>query len=482
MVLTTEPQSESFKRGTKLKRRAGGARMSSIFDESLGDSGNAVSQVAVDPLAKYRNTYNKSRGETLEDAVSVEDEPMEEQEDFVQSLLKKQAAASQQQMQQQIKKQKEADATTAAAASSVAVALPATKAAVVHNASASGSRNVAGTAAPRNGSSAETDPTRDESFLQAVGKARKGAKEIDDFDKDFNALKIDKRKKVVPAVVQTAAVTAQSMNYDVLVADLDPEMTGNFVIMEKRSLLRMDRANKEERSGNPEWAGKPNFKKFKKQHVVRRPPVAMALAPATDYGLGGTYWADKQDPDTAPASALPVSYSQSQTQRTGTQLSQATATAAGARGRRRQLPLDEDSDEEGVMLPPSTSRTARTQSSQSTQTQARLRAGEETPAEPPAKGRQRKVPEPKARVTGPVNMSLLSDSDDPVAVAAKRTRRGTSVSSLGDTAGVDELMTARSTRSTNTRSGGAVRRKLLPVDDEDEDQVSNEQPLDWLRC
>jgi hypothetical protein len=172
-----------------------------------------------------------------------------------------------------------------------------------------------------------------------------------------------------------------------------------------------------------------------------------------------------------------------QSQQPFTQASQSTvggSQAAAARGRRKLLPVDEDSDGETIGPPASGNlRGAKASRSQATQTQ---RAGnsrgpsEEPPATSTAKRKRKAAAAPAApKVTGPVDMSLGSDSDDAAPpIPAKRTRRAAS-SSIGDTEEAEEILPSRSTRSSGTRTGTG-RRKLLPVDEEDAQEVSLPYP------
>lgn len=191
------------------------------------------------------------------------------------------------------------------------------------------------------------------------------------------------------------------------------------------------------------------------------------------------YWDGKGEG--APATQQPPTASQNMTQgrlpfSQVSQQSTRTQDLAPTKGRRKLLPIDEDSDGETAGPPPSQRRGAapatRTQPSQSTtQRQSSRLASEEPPA---IAKRKRKAPEKAVviEVNGPIDLSLASDSDAGTGSRAKRARRATS-STLGDTERADDILPARSTRSSGTRSGpGATRRKLLPVDDEDEGEVS----------
>lgn len=105
--------------------------------------------------------------------------------------------------------------------------------------------------------------TKDTEFLQAVTKARKGAKELDDFDLEFNALKIAKPKKSGATKIYGAGLFDPSRIYN-SVLDLDSDVTGNFIKIERVNLFRKDKNNQQDRTVNQDWVGRPNFKKFHK--------------------------------------------------------------------------------------------------------------------------------------------------------------------------------------------------------------------------
>lgn len=104
--------------------------------------------------------------------------------------------------------------------------------------------------------------TKDTEFLQAVAKARKGAKELDDFDLEFNALKIAKPKKGQATKIYGAGLFDPSKIYNT-VLDLDCDTDGNYIKIERVNLFRKDK-DQVDAVANQDWAGRPNFKKFKK--------------------------------------------------------------------------------------------------------------------------------------------------------------------------------------------------------------------------
>jgi hypothetical protein len=108
-----------------------------------------------------------------------------------------------------------------------------------------------------------TPITKDEAFLQAISKA-KGKKAIDQFDKEFNQLRLAKPgTKAGTNVVKANVWDATHPDYGI-VSEFDDDMTGNFITIVKRDLFRKDLGQKRVEVLDD---GKPNFKKFKKVRV-----------------------------------------------------------------------------------------------------------------------------------------------------------------------------------------------------------------------
>lgn len=104
-------------------------------------------------------------------------------------------------------------------------------------------------------------PDTDTAFLQALATTKKGKRHEDDFDREFNNLRISKPEQ---------DKDDEAENYKVLAQFEDEEnILGNFmVIMEMNLPFRNRDENgrvvQASRSTRPEWEGKPDFKKFKK--------------------------------------------------------------------------------------------------------------------------------------------------------------------------------------------------------------------------
>ncbi|KAH8105460.1 hypothetical protein BXZ70DRAFT_920948 [Cristinia sonorae] len=109
---------------------------------------------------------------------------------------------------------------------------------------------------------------KDEAFLKAVASTKRGKKKEDDFDREFNNLRISK-----PDLRREEAANEWSVLEDF--GD-DRDLRGNFMVV-----LEMEVYKKEPRTdqsvfrrgeGRLDWEGKPDFKKFKKKSTGERPP------------------------------------------------------------------------------------------------------------------------------------------------------------------------------------------------------------------
>jgi hypothetical protein len=107
-------------------------------------------------------------------------------------------------------------------------------------------------------------PDEDSAFLKAVASTKRGKKKEDDFDREFNKLKISKP--------DLAPVEDEPEKEWAVLAEFgdDSGLRGNFMtIMEMEVFKERDsngmRVERASGAGlKPEWQGRPNFKKFKK--------------------------------------------------------------------------------------------------------------------------------------------------------------------------------------------------------------------------
>ncbi|EKM57885.1 uncharacterized protein PHACADRAFT_206756 [Phanerochaete carnosa HHB-10118-sp] len=123
-------------------------------------------------------------------------------------------------------------------------------------------------------------PDTDEAFLKAVASTKRGKKHEDDFDREFNKLRISKPE------VQRVDPEEQWKVLDDFGDDND--VRGNFMVVVEMDLIRKDRREGRsgivtDGSGRRDWEGRPNFKKFKKRAINERlRPIELILSNEDD--------------------------------------------------------------------------------------------------------------------------------------------------------------------------------------------------------
>jgi hypothetical protein len=117
----------------------------------------------------------------------------------------------------------------------------------------------------------------DENFLKAVNSMKRGKKHEDDFDREFNQLRIAKPKKVDTVGSGTAVAAAAAVKgvpeavvapWDAIDDFGDVGIRGNFMVVVEMDIQRGGSAKpalsaRTNDAAHPEWTGRPNFKKFK---------------------------------------------------------------------------------------------------------------------------------------------------------------------------------------------------------------------------
>ncbi|KAI5981518.1 hypothetical protein EDC04DRAFT_2594228 [Pisolithus marmoratus] len=124
----------------------------------------------------------------------------------------------------------------------------------------------------------------DQAFLTAVASKKRGKKGEDDFDREFNKLRISK-----PDIHRE-----QEEDWAVL-GDFDDDVRnirGNFMVVVEMDVCGNARS-REITAVRRDYEGKPNFKKFKKTPTPSsRYPVELVMKADDDYGVGPGYWKD----------------------------------------------------------------------------------------------------------------------------------------------------------------------------------------------
>ncbi|RXW19181.1 hypothetical protein EST38_g6664 [Candolleomyces aberdarensis] len=133
-------------------------------------------------------------------------------------------------------------------------------------------------------------PDKDTAFLKAIASTKRGKKNEDEFDREFNKLKISK-----PDLNSNDAGEPEKEWAVLAEFGDDTGLRGNFMTILEMEVFK-ERTDNGQRAGTstqgkPDWQGKPNFKKFKRKDVhTERPKVALYVNDEDDCGLGSTYW------------------------------------------------------------------------------------------------------------------------------------------------------------------------------------------------
>lgn len=96
----------------------------------------------------------------------------------------------------------------------------------------------------------------DDNYLKALASMKRGKKKEDQFDRDFNNLKIAK-----PSNDGLEELDVELMAWDLLPKDMDAR--GNFMVCVDNIEVRQTGDIATRKEGRPEWRGRPDFKKFK---------------------------------------------------------------------------------------------------------------------------------------------------------------------------------------------------------------------------
>ncbi|KAI0276241.1 hypothetical protein BGY98DRAFT_987158 [Russula aff. rugulosa BPL654] len=182
-------------------------------------------------------------------------------------------------------------------------------------------------------------------------------KNEDNFDREFNQLRITK-----PRNVNVDTIRGRRRSWDTIDDFGDIGIRGNFMVVVEMDIQRGASAKyappaRDDDLAHPEWIGKPNFKKFKTKStapIERRPTVELVISEENDYGIGNAYWrgaasGSRSDSDTNDITvAHPPGvhrYSKSKAD-PASKASRATANSRGGRARAPPTGEDEDDDED----------------------------------------------------------------------------------------------------------------------------------------
>lgn len=141
------------------------------------------------------------------------------------------------------------------------------------------------------GQAAGQAPDSEPHFLEALATKKKGKKALDEFDREFNSMKLT----VATSKDQKRGQQDEDEDYKAWqsadIEDLGPAPIGNFVQVDYISLVRTTRSSAAERttSSRSEWSMRPNFKKFRTKERAPRRPVTLDLQEIPNFGLGEDY-------------------------------------------------------------------------------------------------------------------------------------------------------------------------------------------------
>ncbi|KAF7314496.1 CDC73-C domain-containing protein [Mycena kentingensis (nom. inval.)] len=281
-------------------------------------------------------------------------------------------------------------------------------------------------------------PDTDAAFLKAVASTKRGKRTEDDFDRDFNKLKISKADLKAGAEDEEEREPAWEL---LQLDDFDAAAVGNYMVIEELEVFKENngqRAKTSDAAGR--WAGCINFKKFKRKEsdAPRKARIDLFLSDPTQ-GEDAPLW----DEDSNVKVELDDLDDFGPTQRKTQPASRRAAAAAKKESQSQKaelMLLDSDSDEPAPPPPK----------------QTRKRAASKAPsnAEPPKKRTRgaSKAPEPAAL--------FLADSDEEPPVASSNTLDDDDLEMADQT-----LRTQPARRSTRAATS---RRKARNDDDDDE--------------
>jgi hypothetical protein len=99
-------------------------------------------------------------------------------------------------------------------------------------------------------------PDKDAAFLKAIASTKRGKKVEDEFDRDFNKLKISKPDLVREEPEKEWAILEEFGD--------ETNVRGNFMVVVEMPVFNNGDRVRRKHDGAVEWQGKPNFKRFKK--------------------------------------------------------------------------------------------------------------------------------------------------------------------------------------------------------------------------
>ncbi|KAF7346518.1 putative proline-rich protein [Mycena sanguinolenta] len=275
-------------------------------------------------------------------------------------------------------------------------------------------------------------PDTDDAFLKAIASTKRGKKNEDDFDRDFNRLKISKTNLRAEEVDHRPEWELLETFGD------ETNLRGNFMVIQDIEVFKIDNHSEKRAVGNdPRWEGKPDFKKFKKimNTVARKKKIELIVSEDNDAGgLGPSYWKGGNSPAHSEDEFGPA-------QKRQTQPAKKAAPAPKSKPTSQAIIIDDSEDE---VAPKATSKRGKPPSK----------------AEPPKKRATRGASKAPAAPT-PL---FLDDPDSDVKIEEEPTGMDEDDFDAGQTlpSSAEAAPTKRSTRPT-------AKKKNVIVDDDSDD-------------
>lgn len=153
---------------------------------------------------------------------------------------------------------------------------------LIRDAGSASSATQAGTKASKSSKAVNVaEPDTEPKFLQALASQKRGKKKMDEFDAEFNKLRIARPVFTQPTSTSAGGPVVDANEVDAADADfeafrrmaedqIDMSVRGNFVQVDFVPLVRKTRTTQNQAAERPEWRGVPNFKKFKVVSVLQR--------------------------------------------------------------------------------------------------------------------------------------------------------------------------------------------------------------------
>ncbi|GJE85654.1 hypothetical protein PsYK624_017330 [Phanerochaete sordida] len=305
-------------------------------------------------------------------------------------------------------------------------------------------------------------PDRDEAFLKAVASTKRGKRLEDDFDREFNNLRIAKPE--VPRVDPAEQWKILDDFGD------DRDVRGNFMVVVEADLVRKDRragggAAVAHGGGRMDWEGRPNFKKFKKKAIGER-PKPIELVPSNEDDLLG-FKSEEDDDD----SSFPTRSQRPERRAREKSFSPVKPKPKPQSSLKRAR--DSDSEVEEAIAPKSQKVDSKGKASQPKASQSKAPQSRSSQSKaPPSKASQAKPP---SRVQKKSTLFVESDPDEDEDDTVMAVDKNPSQRSQHDDEDSDDDFSQNSTLRTQSQRrsqwSGAGRREGPPAEDSDDDMA-----------